>query len=257
MTYSERNAGLVTSHKLKSFDRCPWCFAREFIDMIPNPANEDNDNFVVGAALDSLLSDGQKSYNKQYEVVTRRSKGGRKIQLTNTMGKLVDQMTEEYLANGLFGMNLTKRRLNKQRLTVEFGGLTLSGEVDHLDEKKREFVDLKTTVNILKADEAIDKYDYVFQMAFYHFLLEEIYGERFTCRMFLVDKFPYFSRSRCYEVSQLSMLHERKRLPQLLERYKQAEDTGMYLPSGGPDEREDHPYYWINGHGRRRNTIII
>jgi len=305
MTYSERNAGKVTSHKLLAFDKCPWCFKQEFIDMIPNPANEDNDNFVVGAALDHLLCEGQKSFDKKYMVVDKRFDpekrmealalkmsaladkmeksrfpGGTaiqvrdytkmkceyerlsvsdkdRLQITNTMSKLVRQMTEEYLANELFGRNLEKKRLNKQRLELEFNGLTLSGEVDHLDKKEREFVDLKTTINILKADEAIDKYGYVFQMMYYHFLLEELYGERYKCRMFLVDKYSYFSRSRCYEVSQLSMMHERKRLPELLANYKIAEDTGIYLPSGGSEEREDHPYYWIEGHGRRKNAIII
>ena len=248
MNYIEKNTGLVTAHKLLDFERCPWCFEKKYIDLIPDPTTDDKDYFILGQAFDTLVSEGQKEFEKKYEVVKRRNGEAEKIQLTEGMSETLDNMGKEFLQNQLF-----HKQYKKKVFQCEISGLKLSGELDHFDEKERLIIDLKSCANI----QTFDAYAYTFQMAFYQFLVEESTGVRCRARLNVVDKYAYFSRSRCYEFGEQTLFAERGRILRLLEQYKVASDTGIFLPSKDQETLEGCPYYGIESHGRTKEIIYI
>ncbi len=254
MTYAEKNKDVVTSHKLRAFERCGFCFEAEFIRMLPNPFNEENDNFILGQAIDDYITFGPKYFDKNYEVVARRSKDAvGKIQLTASMHKKIINAIREFEANGLF-----YKKYKKKNIVINFGNLKLSGELDHFDKKNNLIIDLKTCANIETFDKSIWEYGYTFQLMFYQFLVEEATGKRCKARLEVVDKGTHFSRSRCYEFSAETLFAERSMhggFGERLARYKAAHDTGMFLPCNDPDELEKCPYYGTENHGRRKTII--
>lgn len=257
MDYQKKNAGFITSSKLKAFAACGFCFEQKYINFIPDPIADDNDNFVIGQAFDDLMTLGDDEFRKRYAVVKRRSDTDDGIiQLTETMSKVVIQMAEEAMANPLFSGTYRKHILE-----VQFGGLNLRGELDHWDleaalknPEENPIVDLKTCANLF----TFFAHNYLFQMAYYQFMIEELYGIRVGAQLEVVDKFPHFARSRVYRIMPSTLLAERHKITRALEAYKLASTTGIFLPSPLPEEREKCPYYAMNGgHGRRKQVIIL
>lgn len=257
MDYQRKNAGLVTSSKLKEFARCPWCFEQKYINFVPDPIADDNDAFVIGQAFDDLMTLGDDEFRKLYTVVKKRKPDDEveQIQLTETMSKVVIQMAEEAMANPLF-----TGKYHKHELKVEFGGLTLAGQLDHWNleaalknPEENPIVDLKTCANLF----TFFAHNYLFQMAFYQFMIEELYGIRVGAQLEVVDKFPHFARSRVYRIMPSTLLAERHKITRALEEFKMADTTGIFLPTPLPEEREKCPYYNLDGHGRRKQVMIL
>lgn len=257
MTYAEKNLGFATAHKLLALEKCGFCYKKEFVDLTPNPTREEEpDYFVLGTALDVLLTEGQKAFDKKYKVVKVRSKKGKELAeengytlLTETMGDMIRGMEWEYMQNELF----KRKRLKKKIFELEIGGVPVRAELDDYVKSRPYFIDLKTTANITKFDE----HDYSFQMAFYNLIVEEATGEKKTARLEVLDKYSYFSRSRCYEYSLSTLEAERPRIIRLLELYKQSTMLGMYFPSTNPEQLECCPYYNFEGHGRLKKIIHV
>lgn len=235
-SYIDKNRGFVTSSKLKLFELCPLCYKCKYIDEMPDPTDGDfdKDYFIIGQALDDRLTNGEDYFAQNYEVVARRTKESNKIQLTNTMFKTIDQLSEEYRAQSMFNQDPTKKVLS-----WEFSGLKLRGELDDFDEPKGLIRDIKTCANLL----TFDPDNYLMQMSFYQWGVEELTGLKCDAQLMVVDKYKDFSRSQLYHFSKYTLESYRGRMMQLLEDLKEAEEFDLWIPQNDFRKSLICPYY--------------
>jgi len=255
-SYAERNKDFCTSSKLKAFQKCPFCFKLECIDMIPNPRAEERDYFTTGTAFDYVAEQGGKldKYEQQYPIIRKGTKQYDRAvaegvtPITGTIDRDVRAMVHEFKENPLF-----VPKIKKEKLIMEFGGLKLKAELDHCDNKNKIIYDLKSTANIMNFDPSF----HVFQQSFYHWMKEELTGERYRVRLLVADKRPSFSRSRVYEYTEPVLMQARGLIFPLLEKYKQAHDLGIFLPPEDERECETHDYYGYESHGRLSRVLYF
>lgn len=238
LPYHEKNKYFTTSSKLKDFQKCELTYKLKHLDMIPDPTEDDPDYFIVGRAIDDLLTFGDEYFEENYEVVARRGESN-KIQLTRTMAKLVNQMNKEFKANTLFN-SVPKKRV----FFHEVGGLILKVEMD--DYEPGIIRDIKSSSNVITFDPEM----YVLQMCMYHWIVEENTGERCKVEVEVVDKYTHFSRSKKIEYTEQTLLSRRGELLQLIDKYKMAHETGIFMRSSQPGVVYNSPYYGHPEYGR-------
>jgi len=243
--YVEKNKHFITSSKLKDFEKCQLTYKLKHVDLIPDPTEKEADYFIVGRALDDLLTYGQDYYQSTYETVARRNEKAQKVQLTNTMSKLIDQMHHEFKNQTVFAPNPKKKVFFH-----EVAGFILKAEMD--DYENGIIRDIKTTANIL----TFDPKDYELQMSFYHWLVEENTGMRPRVFLEVVDKYTHFSRSKMIEYSENCLLGKRAELLSLLEKLREAHDLNIFIRSNIEQIVFNSPYYGHPQYGRWTETQI-
>lgn len=245
LPYNVRNRGLITSHKLKEFMRCAWCYAQKYINEVPDPTEdgETKEAFVLGQAVDDYLTEGINYFDEKYEIVTRRSKVGAlmsgKTQLTEGQGKLINQMVYEFRQNTLFNPNPTKKII----LYKTGKGLVLKAELDDISDMIR---DVKTCANV----SSFNPQFYAVQATFYNMLVELKLDRKLEVMLEVVDKYKYFSRSDAW-IYQLKTLHSMRGLiMEKLDEMQLAHSTGIFPSAKEQGILFDCPYYGYKGHGR-------
>lgn len=250
LPYTARNDGFVTSHKLKEFRRCGFCYQKKYVDGLISPidAADDKDALILGQAFDDLVTNGPEAFSGKYEVVSRRGKEPQKVQLTQGMYDSVRQLTEEFTANPLFA-----QQYQKKVMVAIYAGMLLKIEMDGYDPQNAIIRDIKTCANITKFSPSY----YTFQASFYHFVVEEVTGQK--CQVFLdvVDKYDYFARSACFSYSRTTLEAERGQIIAALEDLRTAEELNLYLPATDQNILWNCPFYSFNGHGRPSGLIIF
>ena len=242
LPYIVRNEGFVTSHKLKEFKRCAFCFGKKYIEKIPSRLDglEDKDALVVGQAFDDYITEGKETFDQKYEAVARRTGKSEKKEITKGMAETVDRLAEEFKQNPLFAQSYKKKIM-----FTEFAGLILKIEMDGFDENGV-IRDVKTCANITKFDPKF----YVFQAAFYHFVVEEVTGLKCDVLLDVVDKHDGFARSARWDYSRATLEAERGDIILTLEKMKEAMEINFFLPSNDQAVLFECEYYGIEGHGR-------
>lgn len=250
LPYEIKNKGFVTSHKLKEFVRCGFCYQQKYINGLADPTREDGDAdaLIIGQAFDDLMTYGFNEYTRKYEVVARRSKGAEKVQLTETMGELIDNMYREFQAQKLF--NHTP---NKKVFVAVASGLLLKAECDDADEEKKIIRDIKSAASV----ERFDPQDYLQQMAFYRLLSELVTGEPWTIQIEVADKYKHFARSAAYLYTSETLQPEVGRIMEQLDQFKLAHEVGYFAPAKDQEVLYSCPYYGVDGHGRPSSFIIF
>jgi uncharacterized protein (DUF952 family) len=237
--YVEKNKYFITASKLKQFERCPLTYKLKYIDALPDPTEKEPDYFVIGRALDDLVTYGDTYFKKNYEVVARRTKESKKTQLTGKMGKLVAQMNHEFRSQELFTQNPKKKVFFH-----EVGGFILKAELD--DYEKGFIRDVKTCANIM----TFDPEHYVLQMSMYQWLVEESTGELCQCEIEAVDKYDHFSRSKKVIYTNETLQAKRGELLVLLEKLKNSHETNIFMRSDRAGVVYNSPYYGHPEYGR-------
>lgn len=238
LPYVEKNKPFVTSSKLKEFEKCELTYKLKYLDCISDRTEGERDYFIIGQALDDRLTYGEKYFQSKYEVVARRGESD-KVQLTNNMNKFVEQMTSEFNAQPLF-----KKNPKKTVFFHEYGGMLLKAELDDYDGET--ITDEKSCANITTFDPEM----YVLQMCFYHWLVEENTGNRCKVAIQAIDKYDFFSRSKKIEYTQPTLLAKRGELLFLLEKFKEAHETGIFMRSDKPNVVYNSPFYGYTEYGR-------
>ncbi len=249
-TYIQRNRGFITSHKLQEFMRCQFCYAQKFINELPNPYEEDErkEAFLIGQAFDDLMTFPDK-FKEMYAVVSRRlGKSGDKIELTNTQGELLEQMRKEFMLNDCFD-----KEPKKKVLECRIEDLNLRCELDNIDDKAQMFRDMKTSKNIVGFEPEM----YIWQMAFYQLIHEELTNERYGAILEVVDKNKVISRSAAFMFAPQTLFSARGRILNALAKLKEAQATGIWLPAREQMELYNCPYYGYKGHGRPKAPFIF
>lgn len=247
--YILKNASYITSHKLKEFIRCPFCFKKKHIDLVPSPRQETPDYFVVGQAFDDYMTYGQEEYCKKYEVVARRGVETGRTQLTKGQGETIEALLKGYNLNPFFD-----KKVSKKILEGEIFGVKVRGELDHFVDADNMIVDIKTTANLFK----FDPLSYIYQMAFYHLLMEEIEDRRCSVRLYVCEKDTEVPKSECYEFSQESLMEGRRQVLQDMVKYVDALEHNEFPPTTDRYTLlTSCEYYGVEGHGIQSHIITI
>jgi hypothetical protein len=294
LSYDEKNKYFVTSHKLQDFGKCSYGYYLRWIAKVESNVPEDSEALLIGQAFDDLVTDQELFYEK-YEVLDRRvsdvegeiadcikkiavaagtlnkkdnkqsvtaaktqakleerlkvlEKLKTKTQITNSMFRKIAAMKEEFEAQELF--NQTPK---KKIFICEFSGIVLKIELDDIDEVKKRLIDVKTTANIT----TFDPMNYLDQMTFYQWVIEEVTGEKYTAVLEVVDKNDYFSRSAVYEFCRETLEANRGKIIRLLEELKIAQESGIWIPTEDQQVLWSSPYYGFEGYGRMKKIINL
>lgn len=244
LPYVERNARFITQSKLKAYERCPLFAKMEHIDGIEKPEGRDDgqDHFIVGQAFEDLVMFGEKAFNERYEVVARRSESN-KIQLTNTMGNVVRQMSYETMVHPCFPKAPKKVNI----LWLAFGKYPCKAELDNIEPDH--FGDFKTCANITAFEENFFKYGYDIQAEFYYSGLLEKMNLKLPCRFYVTDKHKW-ARSHVWEYSVQRMQEGQARIHTLIQNWVNSLETGMWRApdiNNAADRKViwDSPYYGV------------
>lgn len=247
LPYIVRNSGFISSHKLKDFMRCQFCYAQKYINEV-RPLNEDvSDALTVGQALDDLLTEGMSYFKGKYEEVARRTKDAVKVQLTKLQWRQVMDMYTEFQANKLFN-----RTPKKKIVLLRWNTLILKIELDDFDQEKAVIRDIKSATNLQTFNPA----NYLHQQAFYAFVISRTFNLKCPAVLEVVDKcspsksaafiFPYEKLEAYFEV-----------IEQALGELELANKTGIFT------EPEDQVLLWgcefygYKNHGRLPVAIEV
>lgn len=251
LPYSIRNAGFVSSHKLKDFMTCQYCYDLKYNQGVPDPtesSDDTNEAFLVGQALDDILTEGEGYWKDKYEVVSRRSSKAEKVQLTERMGRLIEQMNHEFKCNETFSQQ-PKKYIN----FLKYKNLILKVELDDFDPANPIIRDIKTTANIA----AFNPANYLHQMAFYAFVLERILGIKPAALLEVVDKNDAFSRSASFVFTYEKLQAYYETITNALDSLSSAQELGFFVPATDQLVLWSCPYYGYQGHGRLTNPILV
>jgi len=124
---------------------------------------------------------------------------------------------------------------------------------DYIDEVKKRLIDVKTTANVT----TFEPMNYLDQMTFYQWVIEEVTGEKYTAVLEVVDKNDYFSRSAVYEFCRETLEANRGKIIRLLEELKIAQESGIWIPTEDQQVLWSSPYYGFEGYGRMKKIINL
>src|ERR1022692_3151303 len=225
MSYHQRNAPWITSHKLMALEVDPFLCNIEYNLLIPKPVEQDREAMDMGIAVDDYLTDGEEQFRNRYVAVARRDKKaeeanpGKKL-LTNGQMETISNCVAEFGTRHFFPKSVHKRNL----LCLAYG-LPMKAELDGWDAEKHRPQDVKTTGNLNSflddfrpGKRLYDKY--VFQQATYAFIYEMGQGERVDAAELLVlDKFDW-CRSHLFVISYQTLQAQFPRIERLLQDWK-------------------------------------
>lgn len=247
--YILKNKNYITSHKLQEFIKCPFCFKKKHIELVPSPRQGTPEYFVVGQAFDDYMTHGQEEYCKKYEVVARRGTETGRTQLTKGQGETIDALLKGYNLNPFFD-----KKVSKKILEGELFGVKVRGELDHFADASNTIIDIKTTANLFK----FDPMSYVYQMAFYHLLMEEIEDRRCSVRLYVCEKDVEVPKSECFEFTQDTLMEGRRQVLQDMVKYVDALENNEFPPTTDRYTLLTAcEYYGVEGHGIQDHIITI
>lgn len=224
--YIEENRDFVTASKLKTFIKSPEQFFLQYIKEVEPLDKREKKHFILGEALDDLISYGENTFYKKYYFDEGLLKADLEEKLFNmwveTKGLKVDEMKEVYYGDTSTKIRLTawdkevvlwcynelKRQplfnINwwytaQQTFTCKYKNLKLKWTLDRY--KKDEIRDTKSTADINKFIWTWKDLGYDVSMSFYWILVWKATGDKSKLLLDVVQKtFPH--PSRIYEIPQ-------------------------------------------------------
>lgn len=234
LPYLERNRPFLTASKLKEFAACPYHAWLKYVDEVPSPVEDDADYFIVGQAVDDLLTLGEEAFGAKYEVVARRSKDAPKVQLTNSQGAIVQNAAKEYLSREFFPKQPTKKNV-----LCLVHGMPCKAELDHFDAENRRIGDIKTTASIT----TFNPMSYAIQFGFYSLLIALRFEESVDAELYVVDKGSDFSRSHKWVLSHATLREQHYSVERLVKQWKECMEVGIW-PHCNLDTEEGRKIAW-------------
>lgn len=233
LPYLQRNKLFLTSSKLKAFKECPYHAKMQYVDGIDHGKQEE-DYFVIGNAVDDYLTHGDSYFHDRYEVVSRRSEGASKKQLTKSSGEVVENCVYEYGSRAFFPQKLVKKNV-----IWLMHGMVCKAELDHLDIENRRIEDTKTCANIA----TFDPRNYLLQMGFYSFGINKRYGDQVEAALNVVDKHSGWSRSHKWILSRHILQEQHYEIERLVRQWKACVESGIW-PHCDMDTEEGRKIAW-------------
>lgn len=286
LPYAVKNYHFVTASKLKKFNECQLAYKYEHVDLVPKPHGADKkDYFVVGGALDDLLTHGAEYYAQNYVSVDKRVTNiDEEIEVCNAKIKESRKMLKKDGERSKAGMDREQRYMIKKKWLTgmkskiqmtermekevdqmyrEFQAQSLFNQAPRkqvyfakigefilkaeLDDETDEYInDIKSTANILTFSPEM----YEIQAAFYFWLVEEVTGKKKPVRLEVVDKHSDFSRSKVVEYTLQTLEANKHSLVRLLVELQEATESGIYMQTTDQRTLYSSPYYGYKGYGR-------
>jgi predicted RecB family nuclease len=217
----------ISQSKLKDYLHCPSLYKARWVDKTLEI--EKTEAMVFGDAVDTLLTEGRDSFDKRFEIVKRRNKDAKKIQITETIGtkifKTVDKVQRQPV------MTMFKGSSKQVILTHD----DLKGKLDYLLVKGRTgyIADLKTINNLDKMEFAVMDYGYIMQMAFYRMLAKHNYPKvkSWKCYWIFVDKSEQI-KFAVYEIKNSNFKSQETYIKKILRHLKENTEFNRRLGVG-------------------------
>ena len=218
----------LSNSMLKDFAECQHKFKMKHVTK--KVVFEDKPYFLIGRALDTLITEGADKFEQKFEVVTRRKKGAERQQLTAGDYDLVLTMLTEVLRQPLVKkLKMTPSKC-QEVVAMEIDGVKRKGKLDYFDKNKKIIMDLKTTANLLTFNPMM----YAMQLAYYRQLIRAKYGIECECHLFAVDKRKPKCRSQYYIYSKEVLDDWEMKINTYIEEYQKAKQSKKY---SGPISR--------------------
>ena len=187
--YRQKAKEYLSSHALADFRKCPLLYQQKKLGVI---ADEDRPAYVVGRALHTHVLEGQQRFDAEFTAggpinpktgerfgsstkafADWAASHGKQV-LTDTQFDLVEKMTEGVRAHQT-AMQLLSSGVPEGVVRAEYRGVPCQIRMDWFD-PHRGIVDLKTCDDLTWFEADAKRYGYVYQMAFYRSVLQQVIG---------------------------------------------------------------------------------
>jgi len=213
----------ISNSMLKDFTFCPYKFEQKHHE--GRFVQQDQLYFIIGRALDVLVTEGRESFDRQFQVVKRKLAGMTGV-LNNSDYELVMGMYDEIMRQPLIQqLNFTPSKC-QEIIALSVNGIKRKGKLDFLDLDKKLILDLKTCADLKKFDPLM----YVYQLAYYRQLVRAKYNITADCHIFAVDKKKGRHNSQYYILSNVRLDEAEERINEALKLYKKSLKSSVYLP---------------------------
>ena len=187
--YHAKSKDFLSSHALADFRKCPLLYQQKKLGVIED---EDRPAYVVGRALHTLVLEGMDQFNAEFAVggPINPKTGERfgsstkafsdwaashgKHVLTVAQFDLVEKMTAGVRAHQT-AMQLLSSGMPEGVVRAEYRGVPCQIRMDWFD-PHRGIVDLKTCDDLTWFEADAKRFGYVYQMAFYRSVLQQVIG---------------------------------------------------------------------------------
>ena len=199
--YHAKAAEYLSSHQLANFRQCPQLYYRKKQGLI---ADEDRPAYLVGRALHTLVLEGREQFDEEYAVggpinpktgapfgantkaFAEWAAAQGKDVLTDAQYELVNQMADGVRAHQT-AMDLFSSGIPEGVVRTEYCGLPCQIRLDWFD-VHRAIVDLKTCDDLTWFAADAKRYGYVYQVAFYRAVLQQVIGMVMPVYFTVVEK---------------------------------------------------------------------
>jgi hypothetical protein len=165
------------------------------------------------------------------------------IILSESEGKIVDRCAEEYRSRHFF----PERPIKKNILCI-INGLPCKAELDHYDEEKRAFEDVKTCANIQTFNPHFYVYYYLMLTREMEKKADEITYETYRRELYgaldVVDKNSGYSRSHKWVYTNDTLQNGVPEIMDLLNSWKDSEESGIWPNRLDLNNPEDLRTFW-------------
>jgi len=239
--YHSRNDRFLSSHQLGNFRKCHALYQKMVAGLI---TDKDRPAYLVGRAAHTLILEGPETFAKEYIIggpinpKTEKPYGTTSQKyldwveenspaqpLTDAQYEMITKMNESVRSHpqfpSLFGTGLPEGVVR-----YSYHGRPCQIRMDWFNPEKG-IVDLKTCNSLQWMESDARRYGYIYQFAFYRYVLEAAIGERMPVYMVAVEKEePY--RAGVWRVGEdilgLAQAENEKAMDDL----KKCEDTGIW-----------------------------
>lgn len=295
LPYEVRNAPFLTASKMIAFKRCPFCYKKKYIEQIPDRTLSEKDYFVIGQAVDDILTLGWTYFETHYVVMDSRISDIQEA-VAGLEGKISDAQSDvkkdgSRSATGLKAEAKARERIaflqslgSKTQITQSMADQIVriiseynqNGMFNMKPAKKvffhvfagflikvelDDFDQEKMLIADTKTTNSILNCDHNFaekyktQMTMYQWAVEENLFQRPRVQLRIVDKGDNFSRSHCIEYLDATLMEHRGELVSLIEKMREAHDLDFFTWAMDQNTLFNCPYYGIENHGRPTQPI--
>lgn len=233
MSYLDRNRPFVTSSKLKELAACAYHAYLRYVKEEPLPC-EPEDYFLIGQAVDDVLTHGPDYFSAKYEKVARRTPEAEKVQLTTAQWNTVARCQKEYARREIF-----PRQPRKRNVLFLLHGLPCKAEIDHWSAEEHRVYDMKTTSSIT----TFKPMDYALQMGFYSLGVTIKDGQQPDAALCVIDKGSDFSRSHLWVFSRATLMSFHHQVEDLARQWRDSLESSLW-PHVNTDTEEGRRACW-------------
>lgn len=213
----------LTNSMLKDFMFCNYRYYQTHVT--EEFKRGDELYFIIGRALDVLITEGEEAFKGKFQIVKRKMKGMENV-LNHADYELVKAMQRELLRQPLMdGMEDMK---SQEVIALSIRGVKRKGKLDFLDVKRKRIVDLKTCADIKKFDPRF----YTTQLTYYRQLVRAKYGIDCTCHIAAVDKQSGKYRFEFYTLDPSLLDAEEVRINNAIKDYKKSVKKDIWEGKG-------------------------